>query len=241
VASAGREARAAGPDPAEDTPVTPYVQRGLLYGPGQAGLSVEGRAELAAGHEGAVAASLGVAFGLSSRLSFEGSLGSFSLLPEVRYRRPAAALWLGLVDTPSLEVDALARVTFAPGEGKVIHDIEAGAVAVFRPGAALRIDAGFSLPTTLGTEGVVGLRAPIQFAVQINPYLHVTLGSGVTVAALARTQAVFPLGLTVGCTVPLEGGGYAMVAPSLTFPSFAGGSGVGPLVLGVALTLVTPS
>jgi hypothetical protein len=243
VMPAGRWARAAGPEPAQEPPITPYVRRGMLYGAGQAGLSVEGRAEHVAGHPSAVVASLGIAFGLTSRLSLEGSLGSLTLAPQLRYRRPAAALWVGLVDTPLLEVDAALRLTFGPGEGRFLQELEQSVVAVIRPGDALRIDAGVSLPTALAADGAIGLRAPVQVAVQINPYLHAAIASGLTVSALGRTPAAVPLGLTLGCTVPLEGGGYAMVAPSLTWPHFASGeaAGLGTFVLGVAIALVTPS
>jgi hypothetical protein len=231
-------------------PITPYVDRGLLYGPAQGGITV-GLSANTAPIDGSYAdTSLDVALGLTPHLTLDGSLGTLSISPGGRYRGPRAGVWIGLVDTPPLELDAAAHIAFGVGDESVFHELEPGGVAVFRIADAVRIDVGAYLPMSpdwksrrgtsgLGTPFVTGLRAPISVAVQITPYLHAAVSSGVTLPNLAEGRVIVPFGVSLGATLPLGGGGYAVVSPSVSWPTFSQGA-PGPTVVGALLSIVTP-
>jgi hypothetical protein len=140
----------------------PYVNRGMLYGPAQAGLSFTFRGNTAPVDGISGDASLNAAVGLTSRLTLDGSLGTLSLEKTVRYRDPKLGLWFGLVDTTPVELDLTAGVTFGvPRDESVLHVFEPGAVAIFRLGSDARIDAAVYLPVRFEEGGkVAGIRAP---------------------------------------------------------------------------------
>lgn len=234
-----RQAHAAAP------PITPYVDRGMLYGPLQAGISFALEANTAPIEGSYADTSIDVALGLTRYLTVDGSLGTISLSPDGRYRGPRAGLWLGLLDTPPLELDVTAHLAFGVGDESALHQIDPGAVAVFRIADEVRVDAGAYLPVSLDGASGPGLRAPAALAVQLNPYIHASVSSGLTIPSLREGQVIVPLGLSLGATLPLGAGGYAVLSPSLTWPSFAaprepGASGPGPTVVGASLSIVTP-
>jgi hypothetical protein len=242
-----REARAEVATPRQEPPVTPYVNRGILYGPAQGGITLGLGADTAP-LDGSIAdASLDVALGLTRYLTVDASLGTLSLSPrsprslEARYHSPEAGLWLGLVDTPPLEIDAAAHVTFGVGDESILHQIEPGGVAVLRIADEVRIDAGVYLPASPDGKAPfgIGLRVPVSVAAQVNPYLHAAVSSGVTVPSLREGRLIVPFGVSLGVTLPLGAGGYAVISPSLSWPSFSQGA-PGPTVLGASLSIVTP-
>jgi hypothetical protein len=50
---------------------------------------------------------------------------------------------------------------------------------------------------------------------------------------------IVPLGVSLGATLPIGGGGYAVLSPSVSWPSFSQEL-PGPTVLAVSLSIVTP-
>jgi hypothetical protein len=233
-----REAHAEASVPIVVPLITPYVNRGILYGPLQGGLSFGLGANTAPVAGSYADGSLDVALGITSYITLDGSLGTISLSGG-RSGGPRAGLWLGLVDTPPLEVDAAAHVTFGVGDESAFHQFEPGGVAVFRFADEVRVDVGAYFPVSPDEKGGPGLRLPVSVAVQLNPYLHATLSSGVTLPRLGEAEVIVPFGIAVGATLPLGAGGYAVVSPSVSWPSFAQAM-PGPTVLGASLSIVTP-
>jgi hypothetical protein len=218
----------------------------MMYGPGQAGLTLGVSGTIGPIPGSRADLSLGVGVGITDRVTFDASLGTLSLAPSVRYAHPEVGVWFGLVDRPALEVDATTHLTFGFGDERTPHEVEPGAVVILRMGDRARIDAGAYVPVSMEREAAAGLRAPLALAVQIHPYLHVALSSGVTIPRLADGRVTVPLGLTLGCTLPLPGGGYIVVAPSLSWPRLVrpagdGISGPGPMVIGASVSIITPS
>ena len=232
VALPALEARAA-------ASVTPYVERGNLYDPAQAGISLGLGANTAPIAGSRADTNLDLAIGATHYLTFDGSLGTISLSPDPHYHGPQVGLWLGVVDTKPLELDATAHVTFGVGGEGTFHQIEPGAVAVFRLAGEVRVDAGAYLPVALDGTGGPGLRVPASVAVQLSPYIHAAVSSGVTLPSLREGPVIVPLGVSLGATLPIGGGGYAVLSPSVSWPSF-GQELPGPTVLGASLSIVTP-
>lgn len=231
----------------EGDEVTPYVERRLLLASGQAFTSFDLRGSTAPIDGSSMDLSIGAGVGLTRGLSIDGSLGTVSVAPGTRYRSPKVGLWYGLVDTEPLEIDATTHVTFGVAGQPAVVAVEPGAAAVVRLGGALRVDAAAYLPLATAENVRVGLRLPVGFAVQLGPYLHASVSSGIEVNdvldPLAPKQV--PLGFSVGATAPLGNGGFASVSPSLSWPSVTeiGGpphAGARPMVIGANLKIVTP-
>jgi hypothetical protein len=225
--------------------LTPYADRGMLYGPGQAGLSLGVLGSNRPMQGSRASMSLGIGVGLTDRITLDGSLGTLSFAPGLRYSHPQVGIWFGLVDRPALEIDATAHVVFGLGNEKVLHAVEPGALAILRLGDRVRIDTGAYVPVSMEDGGPTGLRVPINLAIQLGRYLHVAVSSGVTLTRVADGRPTIPLGVTIGGSIPLPGGGYVVLAPSLSWPSlvhprYEGGPGVGPMVAGATISVVTP-
>ena len=223
-------------------PATPYVARGWLYGPGQGGIfwNVTARSVPIGGS--VAETSLGVGLGITDRLSLDGSLGTIVLAPHVRSSGPQVGAWLGIVDTPPLEIDATAHVTFGAAGESTLAKYEPGAVAVIRPGP-VRLDVSAYVPVTV--DGGVGLRAPVMLAVQLGPYLHTAVTSGVTLSRIGDGSAALPFTLALGCSVPLGARGYAAVVPSVAWPTLVGRQGSDPggpgvIEVGATVAIITP-
>jgi hypothetical protein len=241
-------ARAALAEPPAREPesVTPYANRGMMYGPAQGGfgLTVKGNTAPINGNMGS--ASLNLAVGITPWLTLEGSLGTLSFDRVVRYHDPRLGLWIGLVDTDVVEVDLTASTAFGTGTERAVHAFEPGVVSVFRLGGDVRIDAAAYVPLMSADEGnVVGLHAPVQLALQLTHDVHLALSTGIDVADFTAGVVTVPLGVTVGYTIPLGSGGYVMLSPSLAWPRFlefrsSGVTGPGPLTIGFSVGIVTP-
>lgn len=218
-----------------DTPqLTPYVDRGRMLGAGQGFLTMSASAG------STLDASMGGGIGITDRVSLEGSFGTLALSPRARYHSPQAGLWLGIVDTPPFELDATTHVTFGLVGEEFIKTFEPGAQAVFRMGHALRFDLGAYLPMT--PNGRVGLRIPAALAAQLNNWIHASVSTGISFEDMhdAHRTASIPLGITLGCSVPLARGGYLVVAPSLAWSGIPARSGPLPTTLGASVTFVSP-
>jgi hypothetical protein len=218
------------------------VNRGWLYGPGQGGIfwNITARSVPIGGN--VVETSLGVGLGITDRLSIDGSLGTIGVAPGVRYSGPQLGAWVGIVDTPPLEIDVTTHVTLGLAGEHALAKYEPGAVAVLRPGP-LRIDVSGYLPVTM--DGGVGLRAPVMLAVQLGAYLHAAATSGVTLSKIGDGSAALPLTLALGCSVPLRARGYVAVVPSLAWPTLAGRQGSDPggpgvIEVGATVAIITP-
>ena len=253
LALPAREARAQPASTAEEEveapSVAPYVDRGLLYGPGQAAFTLRLRTSPDTWDGAAADVTLGLAAGITPRLSFDTSLGTIAIGPRVFYNRPDVGLWYGLVDTPPFELDATTHLAIDVGGANVFSQVEPGAVAILRAEDDVRLDVGAYFPVPLDGVRGVGFRMPISLAAQIHPDVHVAVDSGLDYASLGdqagRTSV--PLGFSIGCTVPLGGGGYAVLTPSVSWPRFLSvqtgdlaPTGPGPLVMAVSLGVVTP-
>jgi hypothetical protein len=217
----------------------------MMYGPGQAGLTlgVSGNTRPIQGSRADL--TLGVGVGIADRVTFDASLGTLSLAPTVRYAHPQLGVWFGIVDRPAVEVDVTTHLTFGFGDERALHEVEPGALAILRLSDRVRIDAGAYVPVSTERSSDAGLRAPVAVAVQIDPYLHVALSSGVTIPRLVEGRVTVPLGLSIGCSVPLPGGGYLVVAPGLSWPHLVRppgdrGAGLGPTVIGATVSIITP-
>ena len=118
-----REARAqpasTGEEEAQAPSVAPYVDRGLLYGPGQAGFSLRLRTSPDTWNGAAADVTFGLAAGITPRLTFDASLGTISIGPRVLYNRPDVGLWYGLIDTPPFELDATTHLAIDVGGANV--------------------------------------------------------------------------------------------------------------------------
>jgi len=252
-----REARAAPtlvpPSLIAETPepaVAPYVDRGMLYGAGQGGFSIRLRAATDTYDGMAADAALNLAFGLTSHLTFETSLGTMALAPRIRYRSPNVGLWYGLVDTPSFELDMTTHLGINVDGRSAFSQVEPGFVAILRAEDAVRVDVGAYVPVPLdgGARGV-GFRMPLTIAAQITPDVHFAVGSGLTFESLGvgADRTSVPLELSLGCTMPLGEGGYMMLTPSVSWPHFLSvqtgdqaPSGPGPMIVALTLGVVTP-
>jgi hypothetical protein len=233
------------PMPAEPPPITPYVSRGMLFGPAQGGLGFSFQMNTSPIEHSRADASVSLAVGLSSRVTLDGSLGTISAETVARYHDPRLGVWVGLVDTEPVEVDVTAGATFGTGLEPPLRAFEPGAAAVFRIGGDARIDASAYLPLSMDGTHVVGLRVPAQLALQLTHDLHFAASTGVTMGDLSSGVVTVPLGVMVGYTVPLGSGGFLMLSPSLTWQRFVevrgeGIGGPGPLSIGVSLGIVTP-
>src|SRR5262249_59368052 len=83
-----RTAAAQTEEPRVLPPVTPYVDRGWLYGPWQGGIFWNVTARSAPIGGSVAETSLGVGLGLTDRLSVDASLGTIAVAPAVRYSGP---------------------------------------------------------------------------------------------------------------------------------------------------------
>jgi hypothetical protein len=232
--------------PPEEPQVTPYANRGMMYGPAQGGFGLTVKGNTAPIHGSLGDASLNMAVGITPWLTLEGSLGTLSFERVVRYHDPRLGLWIGLVDTVPVEVDLTASTTFGTGLEHPLRAFEPGAVGVFRLGGAVRLDAAAYVPITSTEDShVVGLHAPVQLAVQLTHDVHLAVSTGIDVGDFASGLVTVPLGVTVGYTMPLGSGGYVMLSPSLAWPRFlefrsTGVTGPGPLTIGFSVGIVTP-
>jgi hypothetical protein len=244
AAPPGREQM--GVAPGEEEAISPYVERGLLLGPGQAfttfGLS--GSTLPIAGSS--VDASISAGFGLTKHLSIDGSFGTLSLSPAARYHSPSVGILWGLVDTESLEVDATTHVTFGVAGESTVTSVEPGVAGVLRLGNTLRLDAATYLP--VATEALhVGVRIPLDVSFGLGENVHAVVSTGAELTDMfdLRVPVTIPLGFSLGMTAPMGSGGYAVISPSVSFPSIAEIGGVPivgprPVVFGAAVSFVTP-
>lgn len=205
--------------PLDATP-TPYVDRGLLMGRGQAYAVFGVTARSAPISNSTLETSLGLGVGVTNRVSVDGSLGTLSLAPKTQYKSPNVGVWVGVVDTPPFELDATARLNFGVGEGKVVSSVEPGAAAIFRFGHAVRLDTGAYVPISPGSTTTVGARIPAAVGVNLGPYFHIALSSGVTIEDMrkAPSSLVVPLGVSIGVSAAFPGGGGMGLTPSVSWP-----------------------
>lgn len=241
-----REARASYEAP--PPPVTPYVERGMLYGKAQGGAAFIGSADTAP--EGSLDASVVVAAGVTDRVTLEGALGTVTLAPSAKYKSPGVGVWVGVIDHRRFELDAVTRVTFGVGEGRIVSRVEPGAAAIVRLGPPARLDIGAYLPIEPGGEAhrtTVGARAPLSLGFQLGPYFHTSISSGITLEDLAHAKRslVVPLSFALGVSAPLRGGGAVGLTPSVSWPRLVDTSGAhhdtrGAPVLGATLSISTP-
>ncbi|APR80046.1 Hypothetical protein A7982_05393 [Minicystis rosea] len=227
--------------------VSPYVDRGILLDAGQARTTFELGASTTPIHCSTLDASLGMSLGLTDRLTVDGSLGTISLMPDARYRDPQLGMTLGLVKSDPLELDLSTRVSFGFGNAPTVAAVEPGAVAVMRMGHVLRFDAGAYMPIGRGENAKISMRVPVSLAVQLGPFFHASVSSGVNMPDLRDPQgtAKIPLGFAVGATAPLGSGGFAFVSPSITWPSVAEigapeRGGTRPMIVGATIGITTP-
>ncbi len=122
-------------------------------------------------------------------------------------------------------------------------------MAILRAEDAVRVDVGAFFPVPLDGVGRAGFRMPISLAAQIHPDVHFAVDSGVTYESLGDdlSRTSVPLGFSIGATAPLGAGGYAMISPSVSWPRFLSvrsdelePTGLGPIIVGVRLDIVTP-
>lgn len=242
VSAPGVARAAVGSEPSPK--VTPYVDRGLMLGKAQAYAVFGVSGSTAPIDESTVDTSLRLGVGITDRFSVDGSLGTLSLAPSARLRSPNVGAWYGLVDRPSFELDATARVTFGVGEGRIVSLVEPGAAAIFRAGHAVRIDTGAFLPIAPGTG--VGVRVPLRFSVQLGRYVHASVSSGVAVDDVghAASSTSVPLAISLGVSGVFAGGGGIGVSPSVSWPLLVDTSRVRgePIatVVGATLSIATP-
>ena len=253
LALSAHEARAEPAAPADEEAqapsVAPYVDRGLLYLPGQAGFTLRLRTSPDTWDGAAADVTLGLAAGITPRLTLDTSLGTLAIGPRVFYNRPNVGLWYGLVDTPPFELDATTHLGIDVGGANVFSQVEPGMVAILRAEDDVRLDVGAYFPVPLDGVRSVGFRMPIRLAAQLDEHVHVAVDSGLDYQSLGAQadRTSIPLGFSVGCTFPLGEGGYAVLTPSVSWPRFLSvqtgdlaPTGPGPMVVAVSLGVVTP-
>ncbi len=166
--------------------------------------------------------SLGFAVGLTSRIWLDGSVGTLRAAPSFVFHSAQIGPNALLVDTPSLELDAMVHVSAPADDGRPVEQIEPGLYSVAHVAHALRVDTFVGVDVNPGPTTTVGVRVPTALSFQLTEHVYASVNTGVTVASFAdaRETTAIPAGLTLGWSdyLAVTGPRGIAISPSITFP-----------------------
>jgi hypothetical protein len=229
--------------PPAPAPYTPYVDRGNAvpapFAYAQPGFTATWREHKPTLLEG----NLAFALGLASSVWIDGSVGTLTMAPRLRFHSVQVGPNVVLVTTAAFELDLATHVTFASAGGRPVEQIEPGVFAIARAAHRVRLDTGVFVDANPGAAAAFGLRVPASVTLQLGAHTFASVNTGVTVASfsdLGGTTAI-PMGATFGwgdrfgpATHPVG----ILVEPTFLFPELIKPGAAEPLRLGyVALGL----